>query len=413
MENKQTRSSNIELLRIFAMLLVVMSHWGWAFLDVTFTNSFNYYFYRLFRAFGQLGVILFILISSYFLSKSKFKISSMLKLILQTILSILFLFLTFYILGKFGVVCQGGGYYNFSEFITNLLIFNSEYWFINIYLVIYLIFPFLNLIINNCSKKQFIWLILILFICFSLLPTLTKNQITENSIVNNFGWYILIYFLGAYLRRFPDDFKINKLLFFGLIGCIVIFINDIDFYQTRSNPCMILMAIIIFLLFSKLKMKNFRFINVVASSTFGVYLLHENRYTRFFVWKDIFKLHTISNKWFFPLYSIFSVVVVFAICSIISLIMQYVLINPLIKLLNKPLSKIPVAKIFPETKIEKTNDKPTAIMPISILILISVFLSNVIYQFTNKLTPLIYFIFIGAAFCLLILIIKKLLKKRV
>lgn len=69
---KQERSSNFELLRIFSMLMIVASHaaqhmanGGWTVMNAAL--GVNTLSLILLGTYGQLGVILFIIISSWFL----------------------------------------------------------------------------------------------------------------------------------------------------------------------------------------------------------------------------------------------------------------------------------------------------------------------------------------------------------
>lgn len=73
MGEKQIRNSNIELLRIIAMLGIVLRHMnGYGFLYPEGTYSFNFLLTRCTNYTGNLGNILFMLISGYFLSNASF-----------------------------------------------------------------------------------------------------------------------------------------------------------------------------------------------------------------------------------------------------------------------------------------------------------------------------------------------------
>lgn len=83
---KKERQSNLELLRIFSMILIVMHHYaihgGFDVIDMQF--NFNKEVIRFFTFGGKLGVNLFIMISGYFLIKSKFKKKNLLRLWITT-----------------------------------------------------------------------------------------------------------------------------------------------------------------------------------------------------------------------------------------------------------------------------------------------------------------------------------------
>lgn len=68
-----------------------------------------------------------------------------------------------------------------------------------------------------------------------------------------------------------------------------------------------------FMMFLKLKIRNSRLINWIASNTFGVYLLHNHTTTIPIFWRGIFKLDVLSRSaWYLP-YSVALVIVIFGV----------------------------------------------------------------------------------------------------
>ncbi len=80
---KKERKSNIELLRIIAIILIISFHYvfksNFKFEELTI-NSF---IVKSFYMFGELGVNLFILITGYFMVSGKFSIKKLICLILE------------------------------------------------------------------------------------------------------------------------------------------------------------------------------------------------------------------------------------------------------------------------------------------------------------------------------------------
>ncbi len=64
---KSKRNSNLELLRIIAMLLIVAHHFGIYAIGYSNGNSLSDYYNAVFYSFGKVGVVLFMMISAYFL----------------------------------------------------------------------------------------------------------------------------------------------------------------------------------------------------------------------------------------------------------------------------------------------------------------------------------------------------------
>lgn len=97
---KSSRSSNIELLRIIAILLIISFHYaykgGWTFSEFTV----NEFIIKIFYMFGELGVNLFMLITGYFMIDGKFKIK---KLVLMGIQVDVYHIVILYLACKLGV----------------------------------------------------------------------------------------------------------------------------------------------------------------------------------------------------------------------------------------------------------------------------------------------------------------------
>ena len=59
-------------------------------------------------------------------------------------------------------------------------------------------------------------------------------------------------------------------------------------------------------------------INCIAKTTFGIYLIHEGLFARWWIWKGLLKVDSIQYfSKFFPLTAIASILIVFGVCSII------------------------------------------------------------------------------------------------
>ena len=73
---KQKRDMNFELLRIVSMILIISSHYiiHSTILDEVEQFSFNYFFIEIIRALTRISVGLYVLITGYYMIKSKIKI---------------------------------------------------------------------------------------------------------------------------------------------------------------------------------------------------------------------------------------------------------------------------------------------------------------------------------------------------
>lgn len=344
---KTTRGSNYELMRIISMFMIVCWH--------VFLNGANIgsggenimTIYYLLRSIMVVHVNSFVLVSGYFQCKSKFKMSKLLSLNN----SVWFYKVAILI----GVIILG-------ERVTKITIIRNvfpldleNYWFIKIYLMLYILSPYLNKLIENLSKKEHKRLVLILFFMFSVVSTVTGQEALEGT--TNFGYslanFVFLYLLGAYFRNYPvkDTYfgrkfspSLQKLLLFcgfltlalinfsfhivslrllngGSVSKYVGNIIDISFTQ-YDNPIVIIQSVMYFLFFGYLSF-NSKIINKISTTTFGIYLIHENLFLRYNMYKVLKFPSVVTSKTIFIRVLIVSLII-FVVCSLIEYIRQII-----------------------------------------------------------------------------------------
>ena len=302
MAMEKIRQSNFELMRIISMFFIVVWHiivHGGLLYN---TTGFNHFLIQLILCIIVVHVNSFILISGYFQYKKSFSLRKFFSVFNAAWFYKACIMLIFVI---FGIITISKW-----DFVETILPIDIGYWFIATYLALYVLSPFLNKIINNVTKKEFQKLLLILFILLSLLPFITKQEEFANN-GSNIISFIMLYFMGAYLSKFPirkekvlkniSNFKYKMILLVIIFLMIVInllywkfadyfdgsannFISYLcDVYKNShllyNNPVIIIQSICYFLLFSTFNFKN-RFINNISPLMFGIYLIHDNRNMR-------------------------------------------------------------------------------------------------------------------------------------
>lgn len=305
--NSSKRESSIELLRILLAAGVFLLHFNntssnglsIGMLDYVNNASLNYYFYLLIVCISVCSVDAFIIISSYYLSKTnKRKINKIVFLILETIIVDVSYYLLYSIKNKT---------FELSEFLPCILPCN---YFIVLYSVLYIISPYINIVFDSLDKKKQKRLLLISFILFSVLTFFV--DITENIFnislegLNPVGLYgsqagctiinfILLYIIGSYISKNNILPKIrNSILCFFislLISFVFLVISNSCIYipiTYYNNPIIIIMSLSLFFIFKSLKFNNL-IINVLSKSAFTFYLIH----AYFFPYID---KSTIANK---------------------------------------------------------------------------------------------------------------------
>ena len=357
---KKLRDSNFELLRIVAIVMVIIHH---IFVHVVcfelndhsvYTNGMmfnNLIFYkRLVLAdwalsFGKIANNIFILISGYFLcSKKNIDVGKSIKKILTQVVfvSLIIIFSSFIYGWKLNP--------NFTA-MQEISLINSDYWFIGYYLLIIILGElFINKRIAKLDRGKYKTLLLILFAFIStafmagLISGITGHLTTLTT-------GIFLYLFGGYLKE-CQPFKNYKwwmfiltiLFMFGMmtISYRNLAVSNINTaikdnveminqsfgeYTERSFSC-ILIAICIFELFSRLKIKSNNIINYIASSTLIIYMLHDNDFARK-LWQQIdFIKPYHDNMIGFILMILFNILLVMVLGiifnAIYNLIMKYV-----------------------------------------------------------------------------------------
>ena len=327
---KAARQSNFELLRILAMVMVVASHWGWwshAYPDAL-QNTAQYWFHFYFRTFGQVGVVLFVLISGYFTCKNQFKILSLIRLLAQIFCTIGFLLVfhftrTYIHTGAFPAM-------SFTELTDWFIpISKTRWWFVTCYVALFMLSPFLNKMIEHLKKNEFRLLLGVLLAFLSVFPSFFVYT-KDNGLMNNLALFFLYYLIGAYIRLYPEDFQ-NKLLCYGgaaLSLALFVACRRYEFMELRYVLSVIALSVFLFLSFMHIRIQS-KWINLIAATTFGVFLLHENTFVRFWLWNDVFAIQNYANTdWFIPV-SVLSVMLTFLAGSAIDYLRQ-VTVEPLI-----------------------------------------------------------------------------------
>lgn len=298
--NGKVRQSNFELLRIIAMIMIIIHHFNLhgGVLNNLKDFTFEYYFINILEIFCIIAVNLYVLITGYFMVKSKFKISKILKLELEVIFYSIITYIVLVFMNKLK--------FNIQAFIKFFLpVTTNQYWFMTAYILLYLLTPILNILINNINQKQYKYLLIVLFFSLSIIQTVYP----ENSVVGAIGgfsliWFIFLYLVGGYIRLYYNG-KYSKLRLFGVyiasiilqilikIGLEKINLGDIDIiniYKTNllnyNNILILIESVTLFLIFAKIKINN-KIINYISSSTLAIYLIHDQNNVRGILWNYV------------------------------------------------------------------------------------------------------------------------------
>ncbi|MBO4864482.1 MAG: acyltransferase family protein [Eubacterium sp.] len=340
--SESKRSSNFELLRIIAMILIMISHIFQHSINVQIYEQFyspgeffdNFEFYdRLVltyfaRTFGPTGCIIFILISGYFLINKEHidVVKQIKKLLTQLLFAALVLLLMSMVFFKMGLISTGMVIFDS---------FNDEWWFIGLYILIIVSAELIiNRRISKLTQNQYIMCLVILFALIS--TELSRGIITKlASGLELLTAGIFVYLLGGYIRIYNPlknlrVYVIILLLVFSFVIMAVSYYNfsnnsidqaiidnneyyvptEYSYYGLYTLPCL-LIGVSLFELFRRIKMPTIGIINYIAGSTFMMYLIHENS----FVWNWLMTIdwNSILYEKDYIALSLYLLIIVFAL----------------------------------------------------------------------------------------------------
>lgn len=286
---------------------------------------------------GKVGVNIFFLISGYFLIRSTMKWEKALKLTLEM--------LFYNILAC--IILQSLGYnYTFKDYLGIIPFIFSVPGFMSTYIVIYILSPFLNKVLLSINKKEHILLSAVLLGYFSILQTF----LGQNS-WDYLGWGISLYIIGGGIRLYKP--KIGKNKTFGLASLLCILLTwggilFIDFWGVRhghdhwhffigdANKLNIFaIALFMFLFFLNTNIKYNKIINLFASASFGVFLLHANNdIMRKWLWQDLFQNTEQLSSPSMWLHAIAATLAIYIVITPIDIFRQHYIEKPLFKYIS-------------------------------------------------------------------------------
>ncbi len=316
----QERQSNIELLRIVAMLMIITFHVSTHCIKYQLTNTESIAFWRngLFNTpaffpslllletlqpLGKAANAIFMLITGFFMiSRSSINLKESIKKVL-----IQYAFATCLLV----VVSACRVLYVYSDAVglLGISIFNSFSWFAGYYIfTIICAALFINKLAGKLSQQQYLTVLLALFafISHDWLGSLLSD-LSNNLRVGATG--VFLYMLGGYIKKYDPFAKLRAtslialiVLTFGFVwisyynktmsnintyhiyGQQGTFIQSMTSYTDYSIVCLLL-GICLFEIGRRIRIPSSKVINFVSKSTFMIYLLHDNNFFRE-IWKE-------------------------------------------------------------------------------------------------------------------------------
>ena len=266
---KAQRQISLEILRILCMLFIVTGH-------ISERGDIHQAVIL-----APHAVNCFVLISGYFLITSKFKIERALRVILETIFYTFTITIILYLFGKANL-------YDIAKSIIPFAPTKFTYWFVNKYLAVILLSPFICKICATISKRQYqILLVTLLLIASSLLIVFPFGELFGNGF--SLLWMTTVFITGGYLRLHTPQFKYWG---FATLGLLLLYnicrIYGQDLINLKYNSLITYtLAIATFMWFKNMSISNN---GIIAKSTmfiaphvFAAYLIHEQGLMRTYI----------------------------------------------------------------------------------------------------------------------------------
>lgn len=328
---KKVRTSNFELYRVITMVLVVMHHYvvnsgllaanGPVFADVLSVRSL---FLLIAGAWGKTGINCFVLITGYFMCRSRITLRKFAKLLLEVMFYRIVISLVFWLTGYVP--------FSWAELMKVLLpVREVGTGFTGAYLVFFLCIPFLNILIANLTERQHVYLLLLTGFIYVFLGTVPFFSVTMNYV----SWFAVLYFLAAYIRLYPRKLFDNRRFWaWATVSCVAVSALSVVacawlgrlvgknfpyYFVTDANTLLaVCTALSAFLLVKNSNVSHSSVINSLGASAFGVLLIHAGSDTmRQWLWQDVLNCVGMYDSAWMPLHAIGSCLLIFAVCACI------------------------------------------------------------------------------------------------
>ena len=257
------RDTNVELLRIIAMLMVITLHCinHSKVVGNSNLNIVNLFGVRFLDCLAIIANNIFLIISGYYLIDKNFKLKKILNLWGKTIFySLLIYFVCLIFNQKVNIL------YSFTPILS------GQYWFITTYIVLYFLAPIINKLINNITKEQHKYLIIVLLVVYGFIRILFNfSTIFHGSI----PIVILLYIIGAYIRKYVKIDKSNKYFIEYELATNELYsashendlVENIDIYTIIQKLNQKLKTVIILRFFENLKIDEIAYITKTNANT--------------------------------------------------------------------------------------------------------------------------------------------------
>lgn len=299
----ENRKSSMDIIRITALFTVISLHYLLynGFYSTTVEGA-GMYIMCFMRTLFSICVPLFILLTGYLMCKKTLS-RKYYKGITKTLI--------IYVLASIACMIFKAVKGNFTLTLNNIFFGILDFtganysWYIEMYIGLFLLIPFLNLIYNNLKSKRQKQALVLTLIVLTVLPTMlnifnfdstswwlnpTSSDEYQKLIPYSWGsiYPITYYFTGAYIREFGVNIKTRTLLIIFVI-CVFLF-SSFNIYRCHGTTFITgtyiqrggcepyTLSVLVFILLSRIKANNLpikgrKALKFISDTVLGAYLV--------------------------------------------------------------------------------------------------------------------------------------------
>lgn len=293
MNTSKQRKSNIELLRILAMLMIIDVHYFASCNAGAYTipGSGNWLVFHGLESLGICGVNIFVLITGFFsVNQRSIKPRKMLSLLIDV---------AFW--GGLGfALCVLAGWKSLDVktlIKTMFPILFGGRWFVKAYLVLLCLIPFINIILRAITQRSYLVLLIISALLFSIWPSFLPNPPLDDY-GYGFVHFVFLYLIAAYIRLYVKKYPPKWLCLAGYImSAVVVCAGSMlgESYAWAYNYVFVVTeAVSLLLFFIQLDIQSSR-VNQLAACAFGVFLIHTDGFFSVLIYERVFHCTALMN----------------------------------------------------------------------------------------------------------------------
>lgn len=146
----------------------------------------------------------------------------------------------------------------------------NRYWYIACYVLLFVLLPYINILLKNLTDRQFDVFVILLFVVKSVLPVSQKQDFFRMDWGYSSAWLIVCYILGVYIKRRPGNWSLQKQIalaaavsgvFFGYTALRFCYWGEASAFSWATeyvSPGIVVLSMLLVAIFSKITLENSR-----------------------------------------------------------------------------------------------------------------------------------------------------------